>query len=326
MIGLIIIGIIMFLILFIFLLFISVDFPLKISTASEQQNKEDIDIVISWGGTEKDIEVIQERERWLNEYNMDHNSREVIYYREIEKCIDSIHKYAPWIRTIYILKPKLCKIPFDITDDIVLIDQEDIVPEPVFNSHAIETQLDKIPGLSNYFIYACDDMYFFSEMKKDDFFINGKALLTSHSRKLTKNKSLHSHAWQNNLKLLTEQNINTIRPFHHLIMLHRDSFNIARKLFSKEWKETSLSKFRNEKDIHPVGLVLNIMNEKGTGVFKENGILSTDFSIGNLHWKNKLKRNWFILTKQLQKSKLLCLNDNTTSYKKKIDDWIKNKF
>lgn len=55
---------------------------------------------------------------------------------------------------------------------------EEIIPDldnlPVFNSHAIEASLNRIPGRSEYFIYFNDDVFLSSPYYQSDFYDNAR--------------------------------------------------------------------------------------------------------------------------------------------------------
>ena len=56
---------------------------------------------------------------------------------------------------------------------IKIIDHKDIIPTdklPLFNSTTIEMFIPFIPGLSEHFLYANDDMFVWSKVEKEFFF------------------------------------------------------------------------------------------------------------------------------------------------------------
>ncbi|MDN3677521.1 stealth family protein [Flavobacterium paronense] len=100
---------------------------------------------------------------------------------EIEYCVKSIRKFAPYIRTIYIVTdeqtPSFLKDNLDKSEfhDIKIIDHKDIFKGyleylPTFNCYPIETLLFRIPNLAEHFIYFNDDMFLINETKSTDFF------------------------------------------------------------------------------------------------------------------------------------------------------------
>ncbi|MEU6440066.1 stealth family protein [Streptomyces sp. NPDC047046] len=95
---------------------------------------------------------------------------------ELRYSLRSLHAYAPWVRTVYL-----------VTDDqapdwlraehpgLVLVDHRDIFREPsvlpTYNSHSIESQLHHIDGLSEHFLYLNDDVLLGREVLPQDFFL-----------------------------------------------------------------------------------------------------------------------------------------------------------
>jgi hypothetical protein len=109
---------------------------------------------------------------------------------EIYYLIASILKYAPFVRRIHLVtddqKPPLldsfaaaglCDPAF-----IELVSHEIIfrgldVARPTFNSRVIEAAMWRIPGLSEHFIYANDDMFLNAPLSAENFFRDGRPVL-----------------------------------------------------------------------------------------------------------------------------------------------------
>ena len=82
---------------------------------------------------------------------------------ELKYSLRSIEKYAPWIRKVFIVTDEQTPEWLDTSNPKVhVVDHKEIMPKeslPCFNSNLIEHFLDKIPGLSEHFLFANDDMY-----------------------------------------------------------------------------------------------------------------------------------------------------------------------
>lgn len=82
---------------------------------------------------------------------------------ELKYSLRSVEMYAPWIRKIFIVTDNQVPKWLDTSNPkIRIVDHKEILPEvslPCFNSRLIEHFLYKIPGLSEYFLYANDDMF-----------------------------------------------------------------------------------------------------------------------------------------------------------------------
>lgn len=102
------------------------------------------------------------------------NNDELLY------SLRSVEKYAPWVNHIYIVTNNQRPEWLNDSPKVTVIDQNVILPkkiQPVFNSVAIEQYITEIPGLSENFLYLCDDMFFNRKVKPTDFFRNGKPIV-----------------------------------------------------------------------------------------------------------------------------------------------------
>jgi hypothetical protein len=85
--------------------------------------------------------------------------------QELKYSLRSVHMYAPFVRNIYIVTDG--QVPEWLNKSvpgIKVVDHKDIFSDPsvlpVFNSHAIGTQVHNIKGLSDRYLYLNDDMMF----------------------------------------------------------------------------------------------------------------------------------------------------------------------
>jgi hypothetical protein len=94
---------------------------------------------------------------------------------ELRYALRSIRMYAPWVRKIFLVtdgqRPSWM---VGITPGLEIVDHRDIFTDPgvlpTFNSHAIETQLHHIDGLSEHFLYFNDDMMLGCDVTPQTFF------------------------------------------------------------------------------------------------------------------------------------------------------------
>ncbi|MBQ1770769.1 MAG: hypothetical protein II000_02330 [Clostridia bacterium] len=97
--------------------------------------------------------------------------------KELMYSLRSVEKYAPWIRNIFIVSNS--SMPAWLNTDhpkLHIISHETIMPAdslPCFNSYVIESYLHRIPGLSEIFLYANDDMFFGNHVSPDFFIKHG---------------------------------------------------------------------------------------------------------------------------------------------------------
>lgn len=94
---------------------------------------------------------------------------------ELRYSLRSLETYAPWVRRIHIVTAGQVPYWLDTSHPRVnLVFHEDIFPDPamlpVFNSHAIEACLHRIPGLAEQYLYLNDDMFFGRRVRPEQFF------------------------------------------------------------------------------------------------------------------------------------------------------------
>ena len=91
--------------------------------------------------------------------------------QELRYALRSIHQYLPWVRKIYLVVSSPTQVPEWLnTKKIHIVTHAEIrVPSPCFNSHAIEANLHRIPGISEPFLYFNDDMLIKRPLSYEDF-------------------------------------------------------------------------------------------------------------------------------------------------------------
>ncbi|MEE1737645.1 stealth family protein [Streptomyces sp. BE147] len=94
---------------------------------------------------------------------------------ELRYSLRSLHQFAPWLRTVYLVTDG--QTPAWLNRDhpgIKVVHHRDIFTDasalPTFNSHAIESQLHHIPGLSDHFLYFNDDVFLGRSVTPGEFF------------------------------------------------------------------------------------------------------------------------------------------------------------
>lgn len=153
----------------------------------------EIDFVIAWVDGSDPLHVASRRRFSLDDEEAHAASAHDTRFRnngEIYYAIASILKYAPFIRRTYIItddqKPpliesfaeaRLCDPAF-----IQLVSHDTIFRElnaarPTFNARSIEAAMWRVPGLSECFVYANDDMFINAPLAAEDFFRDGKPVL-----------------------------------------------------------------------------------------------------------------------------------------------------
>ncbi len=93
---------------------------------------------------------------------------------ELRHSLRSIEQFAPWVRRIWLVTGG--QRPGWLADHprLTVVDHADIWPDgdglPSFNSHAIESCLHRIEGLSEHFLYLNDDMVLGRPVRPERFF------------------------------------------------------------------------------------------------------------------------------------------------------------
>ncbi|MDT0547645.1 MULTISPECIES: stealth family protein [Streptomyces] len=183
---------------------------------------------------------------------------------ELKYSLRSLQMYAPFIRTIYLVTDGQTPAWLDTTaPGIQVIDHKDIFSDPtalpVFNSHAIETQLHHIDGLSERYLYFNDDVFLGRPITAGHFFHgNGIAKLPFSPAQLGlgtphPDEPAPNSAGKNVRDLIQAAHGRlTVSKFMHTP--HPQIRTVMRELedhFALELDRTSRSRFRALTDIAP---------------------------------------------------------------------------
>ena len=99
----------------------------------------------------------------LNEFAS--NESRFLSRDELRYSLRSLEMYAGWVRHVYLVTDQQVPPWLDTSHSrITVVDHRDLFGSrgrlPTFNSHAIESQLHHIPGLSDHYLYLNDDVFF----------------------------------------------------------------------------------------------------------------------------------------------------------------------
>ena len=207
---------------------------------------------------------------------------------EIKFTIDSIIKFAPYIRTIFVItdnqipvflkesnNEKTYKKVSIVDHSVIFRGYEEFLP--TFNCRPIESCLHKIPNLAEHFIYFNDDFFLIDDTKPEDFFKNGLPILRGKwlkfdenrlHKKFKKQRVGHKMAQQLAAKLI---GFNKYYNFKHTPHPLRKStlenyFNINEDVFL----ENIRYRFRNAKQFTPQGLANHLEIKNKTCLFKDD--------------------------------------------------------
>lgn len=305
-----------------------------------------IDFVIPWVDG-SDINWLMEKEKyWVAEGNtpfLDGNQEARFRdWDNLQYWFRGVEKFTPWVNHIYFVTyghiPKWLNTQHP---KITVIEHKDYIAKeylPVFNANPIELNFNKIPGLSEHFVYFNDDMFVINYMEKEDFFVNGLPremaamyLLTNDGKEDTfqymlfrmmgevnKNFDLHQSIRKNRRKWFTLKykkyllnnfllyrfhNVSGLYTPHVPSSMRKSTMNEVWETINDSMVETCKHRFRNPRDITQY-------------IFRYWAIMKGEFEPTNIF---DYSREFFVTdtdnkalfeTIVKQKCKLICINDS----------------
>lgn len=176
---------------------------------------------------------------------------------ELMYSLRSVEKFAPWIRNIFIITDNQIPKWLDLNNNkIKIIDHKDIMPLdalPTFNSMAIETCLPYIEGLSEYFLFANDDMIFWTPVVPEDFYTKNGRPICRMRQKIHNKKYRHLYGYTicKAYNLIKEKfGLNAPYFPHHNIDAYRKSYFLdCINEFKTEFNITTHQQFREFESI-----------------------------------------------------------------------------
>jgi hypothetical protein len=223
----------------------------------------DIDIVFSWVDGAA-IEWQRARARRMKAYVVGEGDDSHARFRQLDElkyALRSVYLFAPWVRNIYIATdsprpewlaehPRVTIVPSEqfFADPTVL---------PTHNSHAVESQLHNIPGLSEHFLYSNDDMFFGRAVSPEMFFSPGGVtkFIEATTRIGMGESNLSRSGFENaarvNRRLIQERFGRTItRHLEHTpTPLRKSVMQQLESEFPEDFRRTAASTFRSATDI-----------------------------------------------------------------------------
>ncbi len=308
-----------------------------------------IDAVITWvdNGDAKHLEKIFEYIPKTEVERRGKLKKQLFEVEELKYVVHSILKYAPFIRSIYIVtdnqKPKFLNTNnIDGYAKVKIIDHKEIFKGdtsylPVFNSRSIETKLYNIPNLSEHFIYFNDDIFLIKPVKPSHFFYKEEPVIRGKwnkfkedvfYKKLVPKKNIEKpkHGIAQDLSAKTIGFKKVFRFQHTPIPMRRSTiktfFATHRNLELRNIKH----RFRNKEQFLTQGIANHLEIKNETCLTLENyqlvKLTSYKRSITWIYLKLKLAT--------LQKNKLFLNIQNLNLYnelnRKFVLNWLEHKF
>eukprot|EP00833_Pecoramyces_ruminatium_P013139 jgi/Orpsp1_1/1187171/evm.model.d7180000055913.2 len=187
---------------------------------------------------------------------------------ELRYSLRSLEKYLPWHNgKIYIVTDDQIPSWLDINHPrIKMIYHRDIIPEyvrPTFDSNTIELYFDKIPGITEIFLYLNDDV-FFNNYIHPCFFFTGKEfypkvyrnryslnISKEHAERIIERNSIHEiydatvYITHTLIKKYFDRHFDYHYLEHNGFIFYRDLLDPFRQFFKEELKDVIADKFRN---------------------------------------------------------------------------------
>lgn len=221
---------------------------------------------------------------------------------EIHYCLQSLERFAPWIRTIYVITNQ--QVPpaviaakgTPLGDKIKIIDQNDLLREyevecPIFNSLSIEWLIWRIKGLSKQFLYLNDDFFIIRDVTPEDFFHNNQIILRGEwkvssaykfsyqikkrisqliNKPLPKPKSNPHRAWQENSACLAGLSKKFYLLPHAPFPLLKQTFDDCIAHNPNLFKDNATYPFRHPNQLSSIPFITHLEIKHHRAIFKND--------------------------------------------------------
>lgn len=237
---------------------------------------------------------------------------------ELKYSLRSAEKFAPWINKIFIVTDN--QVPSWLNtncEKIRIVDHSEIIPKdklPIFNSCVIENRIPFIEDLSEYFLLANDDTFFWGNVEENFFFDKEKTIFRVGKRiRNKKYRHLYGHSVFKAYQMIKNKFGISVPyfPHHNIDIYEKSVFLDCIKEFQADFDETLNHKFRTFEDVQRV-IVSYYAIAKNRAIIKETEINP----LLKIFGKKNLESEYFALKKsnlskiKNSEAKLLCINDN----------------
>ncbi|WP_396657376.1 stealth family protein [Microbacterium sp.] len=223
----------------------------------------DVDLVFSWvDGSSSEFQ--RQRAARMSGHVVGEGDDSPARYRHVDElryALRSTHMYAPWVRRIFIATDSPAPAWLLDHPKVTLVRSEEFFADPTVlpthNSHAVEAQLHRIPGLAEHFLYANDDMFFGRPVEPELFFtaagvtkfVESEVRIGPGARR--PHRSGHDNALRLNRDLLQERfGRMIVRDLEHCATpLRRSIMAELEREFPEDFARTAASRFRSATDI-----------------------------------------------------------------------------
>lgn len=178
---------------------------------------------------------------------------------ELRYSLRSLQLHAPWIRNIFVVTDNQRPDWLAEHPRVTVVDHRDLFPDPsvlpVFNSHAIETVVHRIPGLAEHFLYLNDDVFLLREQRPEQYFSATGAPRIFASPTLINDlgdeADPHERAAENNRTLIREEfGVTITQAMLHVPQPHlRSVLSGIEERFPDAMARTRAARFRSATDV-----------------------------------------------------------------------------
>lgn len=284
---------------------------------------EPIDIVYLW--VNGDFPGFQEQR---DRFATTKHDRDAARYRDnldlLRYSFRGLAMYLPWIRNVFLITCRPQRPSWLVTDHsrLRLIYHDEFIEHdalPVYNSNAIFSFLDRLPGLSRHFLY-CEDDILWTAPTALSHFVDRDGRLRVHQRlgftpeakaRHQDHKILASSAWAYNNHLLDDAFGYQRRPTHtHApLLVNLDFWRELVNRWPEEILRTKMNRFRTTRDVVPVYLYRHFLLNTGRAIAVSRLKTYREAHYHGLEYFEPWA--WFGLNLvRLLKPKTTCLGDN----------------
>jgi hypothetical protein len=237
-----------------------------VSACNAYATGQPIDIVYLW--VDGDCPVFREQR---DLYARSKHDRDPARYRDnldlLKYSFRGLAAFVPWVRNIYLVTCRPQRPSWLVHDHprLHLVHHDEFIDRsalPTYNSNAIFSFLERLPGLSRRFLY-CEDDILWTAPTGLSYFVDEKGRLRVHQRvgstpdantRLQENAILVNSAWAHNNFLLNSAFGARRRPTHtHApLLVDLDLWQEMVARWPEEIARTKMNRFRTATDIVPV--------------------------------------------------------------------------
>ncbi|MFI5860163.1 stealth family protein [Streptomyces sp. NPDC051546] len=198
---------------------------------------------------------------------------------ELRSCLRSIAAYAPWIRRVFLVTDD--QVPDWLAEEhpgLTVVHHRELFADPgalpVFNSHAIETQLHRIPGLAEHYLYFNDDIFLGRPQRPQNYFLPSGLPKVFHDTRAVPPSSPESEDdVYTTSQRATRRTVEALAGRTYPRILAHAPYAQNRSLYARLEEAlpggldaTSRSVFRSATDLAPVTLALHLALAQGRAV------------------------------------------------------------